>query len=162
MWLVPVCRLTRDGNVNSPALLDSSRLRALWAKPLLRSAAAIDGLFHRGVVVCEGDADVRFYEAATRRLERRGQLDRASDLYFTQGGGKGELATLAGACTQLRTKTAVVADLDLVRNETELSKVIEAMGGNLETWRGKYNSLKASLASRPPLTSVKEFVSQVR
>jgi hypothetical protein len=99
---VAVCRLTRDGNANRPAVLKSDQLRTLWSKPLLRSAAAIDGLFHRGVVVCEADADVRFYEAAVRRLERRGQSDRAADLYFTQGGGKGELATLAGAYTRLR------------------------------------------------------------
>lgn len=159
---VAVCRVTRDGNANRPAVLQNDQIRSLWSKPLLRSAAAIDGLFHRGVVVCEADADVRFYEAALRRLERRGQLNRAADLFFTQGGGKGELATLAGAYMRLQTRTAVIADLDLLRNEVELAKVLAALGADLATWRGKYNSLKSALASQPPVTKLRDLVDMAR
>jgi hypothetical protein len=95
-------------------------------------------------------------------LERRRELTRAADLYFAQGGGKGELATLAAAYTQLRTRTAVIADLDLLRNEAELAKVVEALGHDLDRWRPLLNSLRSDLASQPPITSLADLLAQAR
>lgn len=163
---VSVCRITRetspDRDVNNASLLQSGQLKELWAKPLLRSSAAIDGLFHEGVVVCEADADSRFYEAILRRIETQGRLNRAADLYFVHGGGKGQLANLARAYRALNVRTAVVADLDLLRKKDDMANLLAALGSDLAETEGIYNAVHSALSDRPPLTSVKDSLSKVR
>jgi energy-coupling factor transporter ATP-binding protein EcfA2 len=158
---VAVCRLTREEDLNHAAVLDAAQLTSLWSKPLLRSAAAIDGLFHVGVVVCEADADVRLYETALRRAEGKGKVTTA-DLFFTQGGGKGELATLAQAYASLKTRTAVVADIDLLRNPVEHHKVLSALGSSLDTGDPRYKAVMAALGDAPPIRSVEDAVTEIR
>lgn len=163
---VSVCRITRDTtperDVNHASLLESKQLEELWSKPLLRSSAAFDGLFHEGVVVCEADADCRFYEAILRRMEVQGRTDRAADLYFVHGGGKGQLATLARAYRSLGTGTAVIADLDLLRNKDEIAAVVDALGANVAETSGLFNGAHSALSSSPPVTSFEDFLSGAR
>ena len=143
-------------------MLGSAELNTLWSKPLLRSAAAVDGLFHRGAVICEADADARFYTSIAAALESEGRLAGASDVYFAAGGGKGSLATLAGSYTRLGLPTAVVADLDLLRNDAELDAVLKSLGSDLARFRGRYNSVISSLNAIPPVQSIGEFVKGAR
>jgi len=163
---VSVCRITRettaDADLNHASLLKSDQLAELWSKPLLRSSAAFDGLFHEGVVVCEADADCRFYEAILRRMEVRGDIKRAADLHFVHGAGTGQLATLARAYRSLDTRTAVLADLDLLRNEAEIADVISALGANFEDTQSLFRSVHAALSSSPPLTGFEDFLSEAR
>ena len=163
---VSVCRITRettlDGDVNHASLLESEQLATLWAKPLLRSSAAFDGLFHEGVVVCEADADCRFYEAILRRMETQGRIDRAADLYFVHGGGKGQLATLARAYRSLNTRTAIVADLDLLRDRDQIAAVLDALGADPSEMSGVFNGVHSALSARPPVTSRGDFFSGMR
>ena len=163
---VSVCRLTRDTreetDVNDASVLPSAQLKELWSRPLLRSSAALNGLFHEGVVVCEGDADCRFYEAILRRMESQGRLDRSADLYFVHGGGKGQLVALARAYRGLNTRTAVVADLDLLRKKDDISSVTSALGADFAEIEGLYNSVASTLSDAPPVTSPKDFLSQVQ
>jgi hypothetical protein len=163
---VSVCRITRETtserDVNHASLLESKQLGELWSKPLLRSSAAFDGLFHEGVVVCEADADCRFYEAILRRMETAGRIDGAADLYFVHGGGKGQLGTLARAYKSLHTPTAVVADLDLLRNKDEIAGVIAALGGDPAEMSGLFNGVYSALSSCPPVTSFDDFLSGAR
>jgi hypothetical protein len=163
---VSVCRLTREqtdaGDINNASLLDSAHLRKLWSRPLLRSSAALDGLFHEGVVVCESDADCRFYEAILRRMEVLGLIGRAADLYFVHGGGKAQLATLARAYRSLDMRTAVIADIDLLRIRKEIADVAEALGADLTEVDSLYNSVYSALSDRAPVTSLKDSASGVR
>lgn len=160
---VSVCRITRETtlerDVNHASLLESKQLAELWSKPLLRSSAAFDGLFHTGVVVCEADADCRFYEAILRRMETAGRIDRAADLHFVHGAGKGQLATLARAYRSLDTPTAVISDLDLLRNKDEIAEVVHALGANLGETSGLFNAVHSELSSSPPVTSFNDFLS---
>lgn len=160
---VSVCRITRETtaeqDVNHASLLESKQLAELWSKPLLRSSAAFDGLFHEGVVVCEADADCRFYEAILRRMETAERIDRAADLHFVHGAGKGQLASLARAYRSLHTPTAVVADLDLLRNRDEMAEVVGALGANLGETSGLFNAVHSELSSRPPVTPFDDFLS---
>ena len=158
---VSVCRLTRNGATNNVAILESADLSRLWSKPLLRSAAAIDGLFHAGVVICEADADVRLYEAVLRRSESK-KLLTAPDLFFTQGGGKGELPTLAGAYATLSTRCAVIADIDLLRNPVEHHKCLAALGASLETEDPRYKAVIAALKDAAPLKSIEDAATDIK
>jgi energy-coupling factor transporter ATP-binding protein EcfA2 len=157
---ISVCRLTRTGDVNRAELLGHGDITELWRRPILRSSAALDGVFHQGVVICEGDADARFYEAISRRLDER--ESRQADLYFVHGGGKGQLSILARAYRRLGTRTAVVADLDLLRDKDVFSNLYAVLGGDFEEVVGLYNTVSSSLGSLSPATSVRDFLSSMK
>lgn len=67
-------RLTHETGRSTARTLEPDEIAALMNDPLLRSANALRALFHRGVVVCEADADRAFYEEVNARLatEARG------------------------------------------------------------------------------------------
>jgi hypothetical protein len=156
---VLVCRMVREGSINRVSVLGRSELQDLWLKPLLRSSIAIDGLFHSGVVVCEGDSDCRFYEALAMRVEEESL--RPLDLYFVHGGGKGAIATLAHTYKALSVPTVVIADVDLLRKKEEFSKLFETLGGDLQAISSLYNRVVAALNDRKPLVSASDLVGRV-
>lgn len=155
---VVVCRMVRDGCKNHISILGQSELKELWAKPLLRSSVAINGIFHSGVVVCEGDADCRFYEALAIHLER--ESARPLDLYFVHGGGKGAIATLGQTYTALKVPTAVIADLDLLRRKEEFFKLYALLGGDRLAIEALYSRVSNALNDRKPIISGTEFVAK--
>jgi predicted ATPase len=159
---VSVCRLSRAGNVNSAKRLSTAQLSDLWSKPLLRSASAIEGIFYKGVVVCEADADARIYEALMRHLQDNNEVSGDLDIYFVSGGGKGELATLASAYKSLDIPVAVLADLDLLRNLQEFKKVLEALGADFPHMEAKYNTTLSGLNDIPPTKSKDDFINKTK
>lgn len=154
---VMVIRITRDGNVNRSSVLAVDELKALWSKPLLRSSAAIDGLFHRGAVVVESDGDSRIYEAELISLQNRRRILEPPDVYFANGAGKGELAALSKAYRSLGVAVAIIGDLDLLKNEGEIRNVLTANKADLDQYRGRYRSIVGALAGLPPTLSADEF-----
>ena len=147
---VSVCRIDRVGETNKAYLLDSSQLKKLWSKPLLQSTGAINGIFHKGVVVCEADADCRFFEALLRRLEEKKILAATPDLYFIHGGGKGEIPTLIGAYRALSIPAAAIADFDLLQSEAEFKKVVQVFNAGFDQIEKRYRSARQALDELPP------------
>ncbi len=155
---VSICRMTRAGNLNYVCKLGSNDIKELLSKPLLRSATAIEGVFHEGVVVCEGDADCRIYEALAKRLESNEVLPSPVDFHFIHGGGKGALATLATVYMKLRVPVVVIADLDLLRNKEEFKNALCSLGGDFSAIEGLYNSIVSALSAVPPIVSLDDFL----
>ena len=158
---VSICRITRDGERNNASLLRADQVKELWSKPLLRSSAGLEGLFHDGVVVCEGDADARVYEALVASLEGQDNIQRA-DLHFVHGGGTGQLATLANAYKSLDTKTAVIADIDILREKPLVEGVVTALHGDFAKLEEQVRAVSAMLGERKPVVSVKDLVKKVK
>ena len=161
---VSVCRVERVPTgpttyVNRGHLLDADDVRSLWEKPLLRSSGAIDGLFHKGVVVCEADSDARFYESLLARIDR--SKGASSDVHFVHGAGKSELAPLARSYTTLGVPVAVVADFDLLRNRDELAAVSEAVGLDFASIRADYVVASSALADVAPTRSTQETIGAI-
>lgn len=130
---VTIIRVTREGNVNRPAVLDDAAVKKLWSDPLLRYSNVLDGLFHDAVVLCESDADCRYYsavldhlpEAATERTVRR-----EPQLLFTHCGGKARMASVVDALRAVSVPVIVVADFDVLRDTTDVKKIVESLGGD--------------------------------
>ena len=56
-----VVRIVRDGEVNRASVLDNEAVRRLWSDPLLRYSNLLEGLFTDAVIVCESEADCKFF-----------------------------------------------------------------------------------------------------
>lgn len=126
---VTILRLRRDGERNHASVLAAADVRELWRDPLLRFSNTLEGLFHRGVVVCEADTDARFYSAVLdARITEQGLP--AHDLLFTQSGGKERLKTVILALQAVEVPVAAIADFDVLRDESSFEAIIEALGGD--------------------------------
>jgi hypothetical protein len=155
-----ICRIERMNNVNNAFILNASDIRQLWSMPSLRSSEAIDGIFHEGVVVCEADADARFYESVLGMVSQR--FSRPIELYFTQGNGKGALAPLAKAYRSLNIRTAVIVDLDLLKNPNEFANVYTALGGDFAGVSKLSGSVTHQLADTGSVLALADAVDEFR
>ena len=125
---VIVVRVTREGDVNPTAVLRSSDVRSLWSDPMLKYSDALDGLFHETVVICEGDMDCRFYQAALDSVCEEDDV-RQPDFLWMNTAGKDRMPKAAAALAGLDVPVAVVADFDILRDVNPLRKLVEVLGG---------------------------------
>jgi hypothetical protein len=155
---VSVVRLVRDGDINRAAVLAAGELRTLWADPILRYSSLLDGLFHRGAVLCESDSDCRFYQATLDSTLARESLP-AHDLLFTHTGGKDRLPTAIAALRAIDVDVKVIADFDVLSREALLKQIVEALNGNWSAvereWRIVHSAVE-QLTSTPSMVAVRE------
>jgi hypothetical protein len=123
-----IVRLARDGTTTHPAVLPANDLKKVWADPALRFANILDGLFHERVVVCEGDADCRFYFAMLSALcEARNHA--VPDAMLTSSNGKERFSTIVGCLRSLGVPVTLVGDFDLLRDPATLETLVSKQGG---------------------------------
>jgi ABC-type transport system involved in cytochrome c biogenesis ATPase subunit len=154
---VTVVRLTRDHDVNHAAILGANELQKLWGDPILRYSSLLDGLFHRGVVLCEGDSDCRFYQATLEETLTRNS-EPAHDLLFTHTGGKDRLPTAISALRAVKVDVQVVADFDVLADHVLLQQIIETLGGNWSDIERQWMIVRSAVNQlrEAPLRSVVE------
>jgi len=159
---VKVIRIRRDGNVNRVSQLDHDNIRLLWSDPILRYSNILDGLFHEMVIVTEGDSDAQFYAAVLDAVyEAKGDDVRKPDIMFTYCGGKPRLPVILRSLRSLDVPVACVTDFDVLRNEDELKRLVEAAGG---VWNGLFADWKIvvnAIEQRKPVINVQEAKSAI-
>lgn len=151
---ITIVRITRQGNVNRPAVLDDEAVKRLWSDPLLRYSNVLDGLFHDAVVLCESDADCRYYSAVLDNLGQKSRPDGAASsslrdpqLLFTHCGGKARLAAVASALRAVSVPVIVVADFDLLRDSAHVKGIVESLGGDFSEVGNDLRVMAAALES---------------
>lgn len=160
---VRVMRIRRDGDVNHVRQLDNSRIADLWNDPLLRYSNILDGLFHERVIVCEGDADARFYAAiADAVVEGKGSEERRPDVMFTHCGGKDRVALVVRALHEVDVPVAAVVDFDVLNEEYPLRSIVEAAGGNWSAIQVDWAQVKSAVDSKKPELSGDDVAAAVR
>ncbi len=146
---VTIVRLQEEDNVHTATVLLAEKVKDLWRDPLLRYSRILDGLFHDGVVVCEADADCRFYESVLDVLvdecHAAGSDVRRPELLFTHTGGKQRLGVVVEALRSLRVPVRVVADFDVLKNEEILKPLTETLGGDWGSMRHNWSVLTSSI-----------------
>lgn len=160
---VTVARIVRDGAVNRVSVLSEENLRELWEDPLLRYSSALDGLFHRGVIVSEADSDSRFY-AAVLDAARDESGCATADLLFTQAGGKQRLHVVIAALRAVEVPVAAIADFDVLREETDIRRILEALGREWTDFEPLWRRVKAALdglGAAPPVLTVRDEIEEI-
>jgi hypothetical protein len=128
---INLIRILRDGSVNHFAQLPPEDVAAVWADPVLRYSNVLQGLFHRRVVICEADADCRFYSAALAELaSHSGRRSIADDVLFVPSGSKNRVHALATALRSLGVEARAIVDFDVFRESAELKRIVAALGGD--------------------------------
>lgn len=129
---VTVIRINRNENINHMSILQSSDIKALWDKPLLRYSNILSGLFHEKVVVCESDYDCLFYRSVIDAIyEDKGEF--APDIMFTHCGGKDRIHTAVSALHALNVTVVALTDFDILNVGAKFKKLVTAFGVDWDT-----------------------------
>lgn len=119
-----ILRLNRIGDTTHYTQVPASTVTALTRTPLLSSQPVLDSLFHKGVVVCEGDPDRAIYQfVAHRTLGGKG----GEDLLFIHTNGKGAADTPVELLKSAGAPVAVIVDIDILNATGPLDKIVKAL-----------------------------------
>jgi hypothetical protein len=156
---VTIVRLTRVGNQNHASVLEPSALRDLWTDPILDFSNILDGLFHERVIVCEADADCRFFAAVLQATSA--DQSRRPDVLFTWSGGKHRLAKVVRALRSLGVPVRAVADFDVLNDADVLGGLSGAFGQDEKRFEPARNVIAAALTSKSPPIQTTQVRSEI-
>lgn len=151
-----VVRIKRDGAVNRVKELDKARAKEISADPVMNFTSVLSGVFHQRVIICESDGDCMFYSSILDIPDVHGS--QFPDVLFVQAGGKHRLAALAEALRALDVDVDVIADFDLLNDESVLDRLVKALGGNWDMVSAEAHPLKAAIEHHKPWLNASEVV----
>jgi len=144
-----ILRLTRRGDVNPACVLQAGDITELWSDPILRFSSAFDGLFHAAVLVCEADADCRFYSAVLDAIARK--LEKAPpDVLFLPSGGKDRAWIISKALRACGVRTGVIQDFDALRDEASLKRTAESLSIPWPSCEAKLRRVCSAIEQKGP------------
>jgi hypothetical protein len=155
-----VVRVKRDGNINRAKELDKSRAKKISGDPIMKFTSVLSGVFHQRVIICESDADCMFYSSVLDIPAVHGS--QFPDVLFVQAGGKHRMATLAEALRSLDVDVDVIADFDLLNDESVVEGAVKALGGDWAEVRTQVGPLKAAIEQRKPWLNAVEVAKGIR
>ncbi|WP_298556568.1 AAA family ATPase [uncultured Algibacter sp.] len=128
---INIIRISRNKEINSGALLNNNDIKNIWKDPILRYSNIIDGLFHKSVIICEGDGDCKFFSALfDSEFENDPRYHKISDTLFIPAHGKAKIPTIVKALKKISVPTFSICDFDIFNNQTPLKELVEAHGGD--------------------------------
>ncbi len=147
---VTVVRLTRpSADSNAVAQVSPAAIRKLFEDPLLRYSSILSGIFYKGVVLCEAEADCKYYSAVLDETFSSSDAGTARpDLLFTQCGGKDRFAKAVSALLATRVPTAIVADIDLLADRAKFEELFDALGGDPASLTADMNVVAAAVSQK--------------
>ncbi|MFF7438714.1 AAA family ATPase [Streptomyces sp. NPDC008122] len=147
---VSVVRLDRRGSEVRASQLKDEALRELWRNPALKYSNALDGLFHKLVVIAEADPDCRFYAAALEHLleESKDEFNISSDdVLFIPSGGLGDMPKLTKALRDLSVPVVASPDMDAISDVGIMKKLVSALGGSWQDFQDSDKKLRVPFST---------------
>lgn len=115
-----IVRIERSPNDDANArVLDSATLNQIVTDPLLSSSRVLEGMFYKGAVATEADADAVFYQ---RLFQKIGASD---EIHFVNAHNKQTLKKIINPYQKLGIKFAMIADADVIRDTREFKDILE-------------------------------------
>ena len=157
---VKVVRITRDGNRNSISILDNDDVSALSATTLLKYSDVVNSLFHESVVLCESDADCKFYSTVASHLRNEGSI--SAWPLFLPTGGKDRVKQYVELLNRLGISVKAVVDIDMLANVGEFKKLVCQSGGSWDALKDDYERFSADLAIPQRQITVDYFTQEIK
>ena len=120
-----ILRINREGDTNTFTSIDSEVIADIWSKPALRYSNLLQGLFHRTVVLCEGDADCQRYAAVADFVGNTVAVS-TEEILFVPGGGKDQLPSSLEALQALEVSAFTITDFDSLLKPDFIKAVLDA------------------------------------
>jgi ABC-type cobalamin/Fe3+-siderophores transport system ATPase subunit len=164
--LVTVVRLVREGDINHASVLKNEALKKLWGNPLLRYSNLLNGMFSDAVVICESDADCRFYEAIFDTLPDslvESSAGRRMDIQFSHSGGKHREHTGVEALVAVKVPVVAIVDFDALNDRAMIHKLASSFEADFSPMEKTWATLNSSLAGgakSPSVVAVSEAIAK--
>ena len=143
-----IVRIRREGNINHTKELDKNTVQEITSDSLMKYSSVMSGLFHERVIVCEADSDCLFYSSLLDIPQVNQGLPR--DVLLVHTNGKYRMATLAHTLRALDVPVDVIADIDILRDESDLKKLIEVLGGDWTQAQPLSNTVRSAVNQGKP------------
>ncbi len=161
-----VIRISRNGNINTPSILEPSDIKAFWSDTLLRHSNILDGLFHESVVICESDADCRFYSALLSSIHETTNTASTSptkkpDALFIPAGGYPRISKISNALNKIKVKSFTIIDFDVLQNRDELKKLYKNFGGDWNKLKNDYDTVKKKIDGLEPAATFNDVCTNI-
>lgn len=114
-----IIHLDRVENNTEANVLDSDTLNQIITDPLLSSSRVLEGMFYKGIVATEADADAVFYQ---RLFQKIGSAD---EVHFVNAHNKQTLKKIIETYKKLGIKFAMIADADVIRDKREFTDILQ-------------------------------------
>lgn len=142
---IKIIRITREGDVNSFAVLDNENFNTVWNDPLLKHSNIMSSLFHKQVVLCESDSDCKMYSIIESHLKRK--EDKYSETLYIHCGGKYRMPKISRALKMLNIDTKLIPDIDVLNDEKIFRDIAEAFGIEWINIESNYKVIVSNLHS---------------
>lgn len=141
-----VIRLNRIENNTQYITLTSDIAKQLVGNPILSSQRVIEGIFHKGVVICEADADRAVYQSVAALCHKSNR-----EILFIHAHNKQTLAPVAKVLKATGTPVAAVSDIDIFHVDKDIDDTYEALAGCPieQELKDRQKSLVNYIESRP-------------
>ena len=147
-----VLRIRREGLVNRVTELDKARAKEISTDPLMKYSSVLSGVFHERVIICEADSDCTFYSSLLDVPDVHG--GQQPDVLFVHANGKDRMASLVKALRELDVPVDVIADIDVLNDETVFKNLLEALGGDWSALQPMMQTVCLSIEQKkPPLNA---------
>ena len=150
-----IVRMQRKGNINHVKELDQELVRKISGDPLMKYSSVMSGVFHQRVIVCEADGDCMFYSSILDLDKVQGEG--YPDVLFVHASGKDRMATLAETLRALDVPVDVVADIDILRYESGLQRIVDALGGDWSRIQPVAKIVRAAVDNSKPGLSIDQI-----
>lgn len=124
---VDIYRLNRDGDTTIFNLISSEATASLAKSPLLSSQRVLGAIFHKGVVVCEADADRAVYQTVAAREYQ------ALDVLFIHAHNKQTIPRVVSLLRDAAIPVRVVVDIDIVNASDTFLQTLQALDASIDT-----------------------------
>lgn len=119
---ITILRVDRHDKVNKINMLESKDVAMISRDPLLSSTRIMDGLFYKGAIIVEADADAIFYQRISR------QLNDADNYHIAHAHNKQTVAKVLPPYKLLGIPFSTIVDFDVIRVRDEFRGLITQIG----------------------------------
>ncbi len=158
---IRVVRIRREGDCNPIRELGQDQIKEVWEDSLLRASNVLEGIFHEKVVICEGDADCRFYNCLLDAIVGPDSPIRRPDIMFTSCGGKNRMPMVIRALRALDVPVRTIVDFDVLQNGQDLRLIVEAYGHGWSDIESAWSRVNRALRDVAPPLSLAQVQSRI-
>lgn len=149
---IRVVRIQRNGDVNRVKELSREKALAIANDALTRYSGVFKGIFYKHVIITESDGDCQFYSSLMNSKAIAG--DKQPDVLFIHAAGKHRMGQLAETLRSLDVPVSVIADIDILNEESTFKGLFEKLGGIWDDVQAHWKAIKTGVeALRPPLNA---------
>ncbi|MBD3363252.1 AAA family ATPase [Candidatus Dojkabacteria bacterium] len=120
---VTLVRLGEKNSKGDVTIYESNKLKNIGSRDFLKFSESINGLFYKGIVLCEGGDDLTYYKFISKLYYKEKNLPLSKELFFINCGGKSEIVKYANLLRELDINFSIIFDIDILRSKDLLKKL---------------------------------------